>query len=169
MSEEFKTLMPQAYDLGRHCNMCVGEAMLHYENDDDPNPLGLKKIMGFFIPEWQRPFVWTMKQNISLIESLWLGLPIGTYTFNRLYGNSQTNNLLIDGQQRMNAIEMYLNDKFPVFGYHYSETTKIDKRRFRHSCHFPCYITTTDNEEYLKSYYNLMNFSGTDHKANERA
>jgi uncharacterized protein with ParB-like and HNH nuclease domain len=163
-----KRHMPDMYDLGERADFCIGEAMLHYENDDDPNPLGLKRIMGFFIPEWQRPLVWSHEQNVSLIESLWYGIPIGTYTYNRLYGSKQ-NNILIDGQQRMNAIELYLNDEFPVFGYRWSETTILDKRRFRHSCHFPCYITKSDDEQYLRNYYNLMNFSGTQHTEDQRA
>lgn len=168
MSEEIKRLMPEKLELGHNFASCIGEAMLHMEDDDEPNPLGLRKVMGFFLPEWQRGLVWSEDQNIKLIESLWLGVSIGTYTFNRKWG-SEYNNLLIDGQQRLNAIERYLNDCFPVFGYRWSETTKFDKRRFRHTCHFHSFITESDDDAYLRSYYNMMNFGGTAHKESERA
>lgn len=168
MAEEIKRLMPERLELGSHFSSCIGESMLHKEADDEPNPFGFRKVMGYFLPEWQRGIVWSESQNIKLIESLWLGVSIGTYTFNRKWG-SKYDNLLIDGQQRLNAIESYLSDDFKVFGYNYSEITKYDKRRFRHSCHFHSYITESDDEQYLRNYYNMMNFGGTAHTESQRA
>lgn len=163
-----KRLMPKTMDMGHRFDACIGEAIMHYEDQEEDNTQGLRSIMGYFLPTWQRGLVWTKEQNVKLIESLWLGLPIGTYTFNRLYG-SKYDNLLIDGQQRMNAVQLYLEDEFEVFGYKWSETTTVDKRFFRSGARFGCYITKTDNEQYLRDYYNLMNFGGTAHKDNERA
>ena len=167
---DYKQVMPKPVDLGRLMNGCMGEPIINYEDKGNynQNPQGLRTVMGYNVPDWQRPLVWSMDQNVKLIESLWLGLPIGTYTFNRKYG-SKFDNLLIDGQQRMNAIEMYLNDVFNVFGYTYSETGLVDKRYFRNSAHFPAYITETDDETYLRNYYNMMNFSGTHHTDDQRA
>tara|TARA_R110000851_G_scaffold178010_3_gene324924 strand:+ start:210 stop:707 length:498 start_codon:yes stop_codon:yes gene_type:complete len=161
-------LMPKSVDLGRSFEGCIGEVILHSEDNMTENPCGLKSVMGYFIPTWQRPLVWTQDQNVKLIESIWLGLPIGTYTFNRVYGSIH-DNILIDGQQRMNAIELYVGDAFKVFGYYYSEITKIDKRWFRSSGKFGSYITESKSEEYLKGYYNMMNFSGTAHTDSQRA
>lgn len=161
-------VMPKRIDLGRGFDSCVGEVFLHYNADDNSNPQNLRTVMGYNVPTWQRPLVWSVDQNVKLIESMWLGLPIGTYTFNRKHG-SKLDNLIIDGQQRMNAIELYINDGFEVFGYTYSSITDIDKRFFRQSSRFPCYITETDDEEYLRGYYNMMNFSGTAHTEDQRA
>lgn len=158
-------VMPDRIDLGRGFESCIGEAMLHWR---DFKLLNHDTVMGYIVPLWQRPLVWTSEQNIKLIESMWLGLPIGTYTFNRKWG-SKFDNLLIDGQQRMNAIQCYLSDEFSVFGYKWSETTKVDKRFFRSGVRFASYITETNDEEYLKGYYNMMNFGGTAHKESERA
>ena len=161
---------PAPVDLGRGFDGCLGEAMMHWESDGDetPNENGLRTVMGYFLPEWQRGLVWTREQKVRLIESCWLGLPIGTYTFNRKWG-SKYDNYLIDGQQRLNAIQCYLSDEFPVFGYKWSETKKIDKRRFRHSVKFGSYICETDDEQYLRNYYNMMNFGGTAHTEEQRA
>lgn len=133
------------------------------------NPLGLRVVMGYFLPTWQRPLVWTEEQKVRLIESAWKGLSIGTYTYNRARLGSPYDNLLIDGQQRLHAIECYLNDEFPVFGYRWSEVTKVDRRVWEMTIHFRSYITETENETYLRDYYNLMNFGGTAHKETERA
>ncbi|WP_338811202.1 DUF262 domain-containing protein (plasmid) [Agrobacterium leguminum] len=83
---------------------------------------------GFGLPEWQRGLVWTKRQKISFIESAWRGVPLGTYSFNRAPLGSPLDDLLIDGQQRMNAIECYLRDEFAVFGWRWSEVTEVDQR-----------------------------------------
>jgi hypothetical protein len=155
--------MPAPVELGRHTASCIGELLINRRDE----PAYRRRVMGFVLPPWQREFVWTQQQSIKFMESVWKGMPLGTYTFNRLYG-SEFDNYLIDGQQRLQTISKYLDDEFPVFGFFYSETTELDRRRFRNIV-FASYICETDDEAYLKDYYNLMNFGGTAHKENERA
>ncbi len=163
-------VMPEKIRLGDFCQSTVCLPMSNWKEKDIPNPMGYRVVMGYFLPPWQRGLVWTEEQNIRLIESLWLGLNIGTYTFNRSKTfRGPLDNLLIDGQQRMNALQMYLEDRFPVFGYRWSEVTEVDRRFFEYSTHFNSYITETDDEQYLRNYYNMMNFGGTAHKESERA
>jgi len=164
--------MPDRVDIGHHCAFSVGQAMHNQEKwiEAGSPQLSERMVMGYRLPAWQRPFVWTDSQKIKLIESLWLGLNIGTYTFNRSrHECSEYDNLLIDGQQRMKAIEDYLADQFPVFGCVWSETTAIDKRGFETSRHFHCHITESTDDAYLRGYYNMMNFGGVSHVESERA
>lgn len=56
------------------------------------------------IPKYQRKFVWTIKQASLFIESLMLELPIPTLMFIV----DDTNNLIIDGQQRMKSILYFI-------------------------------------------------------------
>lgn len=163
--------MPEQYDLGRSGNTVIGMAILRAEEHAKGDSLfkGAERVvMGYQLPSWQRGLVWTPDQMQKLIESIWLGVPIGTWTFNRFYDRPDLDDLLIDGQQRLYAIEQYLNDKVAAFGYKWSEVTRIDRRVFEDTV-FPSYITETDNEQYLRDYYNLMNFGGTAHKESERA
>jgi uncharacterized protein with ParB-like and HNH nuclease domain len=94
--------MPRPRVLGIHMSSTVGQPIFHAESDKTPNPHGYRKVMGYFLPSWQRGLIWTEAQKIKLIESIWHGLNIGTYTFNRskTFGG-QFDNLLIDGQQRL--------------------------------------------------------------------
>jgi hypothetical protein len=126
-------------------------------------------VMGFCLPTWQRGFVWSEAQKIAFIESAWRGLNLGTYTYNIAPIGHPLDNLLIDGQQRMRAIECYLMDQFPVFGYHWSETTVVDKRMWSMTTVFASYRTDTTDEDYLRNYYNITNFGGTAHTEQERA
>ena len=153
-------MIPPKINLGQHYNKTIACIMRGIKKQDG-------YVLGFKIPDFQRPLVWTLEQKIKLIESLWVGIAIGSYTVNEFYG-SEYDLIIIDGQQRLNAIESYINDDFKVYDMLYSELTIIDKRRFDNNL-FPRYVTNSDDIEYLKNYYNLMNFGGTAHKESERA
>lgn len=170
--EEIVRLMPRRVDLGQYMSSCVGQAIFEWEKWKRSGcpKLSDRMVMGYRLPKWQRPFVWSEAQSVKLIESLWLGLNIGTYTFNRHRDESSPlDNLLIDGQQRMKAIQDYLEDRFPVFGYRWSEVTIYDRRGFENNSHFHCYITEKADEDYLRQYYNMMNFGGVAHDESQRA
>ena len=153
-------MIPPKIRLGQHYNKTI--ACITRFNEKQHG-----YILGFKIPDFQRSLVWSQEQKIKLIESLWIGIPIGTYTVNEFY-DSEYDLIIIDGQQRLNAIESYIYDDFKIYNMLYSELPIIDKRRFNNSL-FPQYVTNSDDIEYLKNYYNLMNFGGTAHKESERA
>lgn len=165
--------MPSRVDLGRHVMStmahCVGRRREWLENKAAANPHGLRTAMGFCLPSWQRGLVWTLDQKVSFIESAWKGIPLGTYTYNFAPIGHPLDHVLIDGQQRMNAIECYLNDEFEVFGRLWSEVTPVDERVWSMTTIFASYITETTDEIYLRGYYDLTNFGGTPHKETERA
>lgn len=164
--------MPQRLQFGQFMSATVGHAIHNWRERDHPNPHNYRAVMGYFLPSWQRGLVWTAAQNMRLIESLWLGINIGTYTYNRSPRYDLTDpldNLLIDGQQRLNAIQQYLSDAFPVFGWKWSEVSEPERRSFDMSTHFHCYITNSTDEAYLRGYYDLTNFGGTAHDKSERA
>lgn len=74
------------------------------------------------IPEFQREFVWTIKQSSLLIESFLLGLPVPPVFF---YIDEENKNLVIDGQQHILSIVYYFN------GYFGEETTRGKRQVFR--------------------------------------
>lgn len=153
-------LMPNPYQLGQHCQTTI----MHVTGNRiyaGPDFYG-RKVMGFRLPEWQRPLVWTEAQMIRLIESIWRGIPIGSYSYVE-NDDLTTDGLLIDGQQRMYALERYFDNRFTVLGYFWNQLTRVDQRAFLVSRHFPCYIVRSSDEIFLREYYNLMNFGGTAH------
>ncbi|RYC23674.1 DUF262 domain-containing protein [Ciceribacter ferrooxidans] len=74
------------------------------------------------IPEFQRNYVWTIKQASLLIESFLVGLPVPQAFF---YIDKENRNLVIDGQQRITTLAFYLN------GYFGSEDFQGKKQVFR--------------------------------------
>ena len=159
--------MPTPLDIGQHMAATIGHPIHHWRKGI-ADTQGRRQVMGYPLPEWQRPLVWTKGQMVRFLESVWLGLPVGTWAYVQ-NNDPATDGLLIDGQQRLWAIQQYLEDGFPVFGVKWSKTTDVDKRGFEMSRHFHCYLVKSADDEFLRSYYNLMNFSGTAHKRSQRA
>lgn len=168
--------MPKQVELGEMLRTTLGQVLMQKRDYDAalngessfklvPNS---RYIMGFRLPDWQRDLCWNQDQMISFMQSLWRGIPVGTYTYNENLDDPKLDFLLIDGQQRMFAISEYLSDEFPVYGFYYSDLPAVDKRRFS-LLHFPCYLTKSSDETYLREYYNLMNFGGVAHKRGQEA
>lgn len=74
------------------------------------------------IPEYQRNFVWDIRQSSLLIESFLLGLPVPQVFF---YVDEANKNQVIDGQQRIMSVVYFLD------GFFGSETIQGKKQVFR--------------------------------------
>ena len=65
----------------------------------------------FFVPEYQREFVWDVIRQSRFIESLMIGLPI-PYIF--LAETSKGRYEIVDGSQRIRTLAAYLNDELVI-------------------------------------------------------
>lgn len=74
------------------------------------------------IPDFQREFVWTIKQSSLLIDSFLCGLPVPSVFF---YIDENNKNLVIDGQQRILSVVYFLE------GYFGNESTQGRRQVFR--------------------------------------
>ena len=62
-------------------------------------------------PDFQREFVWKLKQKSELIESILMGIPLPmVYFFESEDGVIQ----VVDGKQRLTSLFEFLDDKFPL-------------------------------------------------------
>lgn len=134
------------------------------------NPLGRKVLLGFVIPDFQRGLVWSVDQKVSLIESIWRGIPIGTYSVNFDTDKlpPDLTNILIDGQQRLEAIDAYWNNEFEFGGYYWKDLSELDQHHFVRAP-FPQMRTNSKNRAEVVEYYNAMNFGGVAHTEEDRA
>jgi hypothetical protein len=138
--------------------------------------------MGFAIPPFQREHVWTDEQAIAFVDSARRGLPLGTYTFNstmsmpeakRLDANGKVSYFadlwLLDGMQRLTALQRFFNDEFKVEGKYWGEVDLVEKRFFLGDVHFAGYETNLVDETVMRLLYDSVNFGGTAHQEHERA
>ena len=63
---------------------------------------------------FQRKYVWSRKNQISLIESILLGYPIPEFIFHERISFSERNLIVIDGQQRIGALTDFVNGEFSL-------------------------------------------------------
>lgn len=151
------------------------DALIAQDGDEtlsDEAPKGFRKLMGFNLPSWQRDLVWTLGQQTHFIESIFLGLGTGYYVATDVEFSEArkgemlpTSLLLLDGQQRITAIDNFIKNRLPVFnGIYYDDLTMPQKRfRFRH-VGFPCVeVSANTDEQTLKELYHRLNFGGVAH------
>ena len=112
----------------------------------------------WIVPAFQRPLVWTEEQKIRFVESLILELPVGEYTVHLTKSGYE----ILDGQQRWSAVFDYLDDKFAVFGYKWSELNEVTRRCFKNK-HFPCREVRNLTPEQALEVYNRLAYGGTPH------
>lgn len=74
------------------------------------------------IPNFQREFVWSIKQSSLLIDSFLTGLPVPPVFF---YIDDDSKNLVIDGQQRILTVVFFLE------GFFGKESTQGNRQVFR--------------------------------------
>lgn len=68
----------------------------------------------YFVPSFQRQFVWSVQRSSSFIESLLLGLPVpGIFLSKEIDGNRY---LIIDGQQRLKSLQFFYDGVFEPSG-----------------------------------------------------
>lgn len=170
-------------------NLCVSELMGRLERfvsgEEGPQmyPWTNRFVMGYPLPAWQRPLVWTDGQKVRFIQSLWAGVDVGSYMVNDVYefvnlGRAGTHyrefsEVLLDGQQRLSALEDYLYNRFAVpdaagVPRYWKDLPRIERRRFG-SLHFAKATVKSWDERYLRKAYDLRSFGGTPHTEDQRA
>jgi hypothetical protein len=104
------------------------EASVAYDIASYPSDLTLSVVFEMWgngdvvIPEFQRNFVWHIRQSSLLIESFLIGLPVPQVFF---YVDEDNKNQVIDGQQRIMSVVYFLD------GYFGSETLHGKRQVFR--------------------------------------
>ena len=83
-------------------------------------------------PDYQRGYVWTLEDKQSLIHSIMQRYDIGKMVFiKREYSDPRPHHYeILDGKQRLNAIQEYLEGRFEYRGVKYHELSWQDRRTF---------------------------------------
>lgn len=162
---------------------CISELIGSLEASDAQHqqqyPWAERFVMGMPLPSWQRPLVWTSEQQIRFITSIWEGVDIGSYLVNDIVEFDapdryrKFSDIVLDGQQRLHAIQCYLQDLIAVpdaLGQPrlWSELGRIERRRFGQFQFARATVCSWD-ESFLRKVYDLRAFGGTPHAPDQRA
>lgn len=137
-------------------------------------------VMGLPLPPWQRPLRWSDEQSARFITSIWKGLPIGSYQLVNMDFDPESqvvhrrfSNCVMDGQQRLHAIERYMRSELAVpdaqgVPTRWDELDPREQRRFGNRV-FERTLCPMKPEAELRQVYDDLNFGGTPHLESERA
>lgn len=143
-------------------------------------PWASRFVMGLPLAPWQRGFVWSEAQSRRFITSAWTGIPLGAYMLTQAEVEQgarirycHLSNAVLDGQQRLHALQLYLTDQLAVPDAssrltRWSELELPEQRWFKNRI-FERSTTPLANESTLRETYDLLNFGGVPHLEAERA
>jgi len=114
------------------------QKQIEYDTKDLPVELLVDKFLkgDFFVPNYQRQFIWKPKNKDMFIESVLLGLPIPFMFF----GDCEDGRMeVIDGAQRMQTLVQFVENKLTLSnleklttlkGFSFKDLTEAQQRKF---------------------------------------
>lgn len=149
------------------------QKQIDYDTKDYPVELIVSKFgkEEFFIPGYQREFVWKDKNKASFIESVLLGLPIPFMFF----GNRDDEKMeIIDGAQRVQTLVAFINDQLVLSSlpkltclkdFRFTDLSEAQQRRFLNKTMRVIVLDESTPKDIRQDIFNRINTSGI--KANE--
>jgi hypothetical protein len=124
----------------------------------------------FFIPSYQRKYVWKDKQKTYFIESVLLGLPIPFMFFGDCEDEGGRYEI-IDGAQRIQTLSVFLNNNLSLSknnlkelselnDFRFSDLSEIQQRRFRNRALRVVVLGVSTTGENRQDIFNRINTSG---------
>mgnify|MGYP006304454475 CR=1 FL=1 len=108
-----------------------------------------------FDVEYQREHVWTIKDKVSLIDSIFNNIDIGKIVLVQRDYSADVFYEVLDGKQRITAIRDFYEDRFKYNGYYYSELSRTDKHKFGNHAIALGYLENPDKHAIFESFIKL--------------
>ncbi len=109
-----------------------------------------------FDADYQREHVWTMKDKIDLITSIFDNIDIGKFVFIQRSGGYEGRYYeILDGKQRLTAITEFYEDRFKYKGYYFSELSFRDQYKFTEHMVSYGYLENPNKETIFETFIKL--------------
>ena len=146
----------------------VMQRQVDYDTKDYTIELLLSKFErgDFYIPGYQRQFVWKPKNRSLFIESVLLGLPIPFMFF---AGCDDGRLEIIDGAQRIQTLREFVNGKLKITnlpkltmldGFRFSDLSKATQRKFLNRTFRVVVLDEKTTQDIRQDLFNRINTSG---------
>ena len=151
------------------------QRQINYDTKDYTVELVVQKFKKdeFFIPDYQRGFVWKEKNKSSFIESVLLGLPIPFMFF----ADCEDGKLeIIDGAQRVQTLAAFVTGKLvlsqlpklsALHGFRFDDLSEAQKRRFWNRPLRIVVLEESTPKDVRQDIFNRINTSGIKAKESE--
>jgi len=108
-----------------------------------------------FDVEYQREHVWTTKDKVALIDSIFNNIDIGKIVLVQRPYSEDIFYEVLDGKQRITAIRDFYEDRFKYRGFYYSELSRMDKYKFGNHGITLGYLENPNKEAIFESFIKL--------------
>lgn len=120
----------------------------------------------FFIPEYQREFIWSPTKQARFVESLLLDLPIPLLF---LSDTAEGKLEIVDGVQRINTLSTFINGNLELYGlkkltevngFRFLDMPPAQQRRLQSKALRVIVLRASTSEEIRKELFDRLNTSG---------
>lgn len=157
-------IMPERRFYGEVMYWLIRSVVTDYSGNIRRLARGERYLGAFIVPPFQRPPVWTEEQKVRLIESLFMGLPVGAIVYNQVEYDSPCDRWLLDGQQRVTAITEFMRGEFRVNGWRYPDLPNMEQRHLER-IGIGVIETRIRGEAECRDIYDRLAYGGTPHTA----
>ena len=106
--------------------------------------------------EYQREHVWTRKDKIALIDSIFNNIEIGKFVFvQRSMSYEGKLYEILDGKQRLTTIIEFVEDRWKYKGYYFSELSKNDQHKIKECSISYGYLENPSKEAIFETFIKL--------------
>ena len=162
MSDPSSRIMPERLVIGTSGNASIRSIISDCTNSRRPLLPGERYLGAYIVPDFQRALVWTLDQKVRLIESIYMGLPIGSIVWNQSVAGIETDGWLLDGQQRVTTICQWMDGEFEVRGWRFTDLPDVERRHFERMT-VPIVETSLKTRAECEDVYDRLVYGGTPH------
>lgn len=169
------TLISEEMRLDADVQIKKHQQEISYDTKDYTVELLVQKFRSgdFYIPEYQRAFIWTEKNKSSFVESVLLGLPIPFMFF---ADNTDGRLEIIDGAQRIQTLVEFVSSKLrlqklpklsKLQGFTFNDLQKAQQRRFLNRALRLVVLDSSTSAKIRQDIFNRINTTGLKAKESE--
>ena len=125
------------------------------------------RVDHFYIPDYQREYIWREHHRVRFIESVLLGLPIPMMFVAEIEDDGRLE--IVDGAQRMQTLEAFMNNDLQLQrlkkltklnGFRFEDLPKSQQNKFRNKALRLVVLDDATSIETRKEIFNRINTSG---------
>lgn len=106
-------------------------------------------------PSYQRDYVWSVDDQVALIDSIFNNRNIGSYILCHNGYDKDLSYEILDGKQRLKALIDFFEDKFRYNGKLFSELSNIDRNHFENFHFSRATIKDADESQKIKIFIHV--------------
>ena len=113
----------------------------------------------YSVPDYQREYVWTEEDKVKLVDSIFRNIDIGKFVFVHNSYHDEYLYQILDGKQRIRAILVFYENRFPYRGKFFNDLSVRDQNWFCDKTIAVAEVERASKQDLLR-YFIILNTAG---------